>query len=387
MRRHENVTYVCVAATVIVALMSAVPSAASTSPGRAGAKDPLFLRWETIGVAQGLPSEKVFAVLVDEYGVWAGTDKGLARLEGDSVRVFGTEDGLPFPAITALAMSPVTGDLWIGTMGGLARWSAGRIDAFTQLNSGLANDVIYGVAVDGPEVWVATAAGLSLYDTRSGAWEIFDTSNTLMHEPWCYAVTTSAGDVYVAVWGGGVIVRDGGSGHFREHRDPDGEAEIDLFRDDGLVHDVTSAIAVSADTMWVGTYFGLSRYAGRRWQSYNQEDSGLASDFINFLTVEGDAVWIATDQGLSRFDSQTWHTWRQRDDDSGVELVVTGPEGVQRSTPLATGPSSDMIYGIDFEQGDIWLATAAGLSHGFVANRPSETSHPRAATNEGVHRW
>jgi hypothetical protein len=37
------------------------------------------------------------------------------------------------------------GDVWAGTMGGLSRISGGRIDSFTQLNSGLSNDVVYGV--------------------------------------------------------------------------------------------------------------------------------------------------------------------------------------------------------------------------------------------------
>jgi len=382
MHRRRKLVALGMAATALVALVPAVGSTAAAPPATVGAQDPLFRHWETIGTARGLPSEKVLAVLAVEDRVWAGTDKGLALLEGDDIRVFGTEDGLPFAVITALAWSPLTGDLWVGTMGGLARLSGGRIDSFTQLDSGLANDVVYAVAVEGPDVWIATAAGLSRYDTRTGAWEIFDTSNTLMHEPWCYALSTDAGNVYVAVWGGGVVVRDGRTGDFREHRDPDGELEIDLFRDDGLVHDVVSAISVSADTMWVGTYFGLSRYAGRRWQSYNQDDSGLASDFINFVRAEGDAVWIATDQGLSRFDSQTWHTWRRREDGSGIELVVTEPDGTERSTLLATGPASDMIYGVDLQHGDIWLATAAGLSHGVTANPPNDISEPQSKKRE-----
>ena len=58
-----------------------------------------------------------------------------------------------------LALDKRTHDLWIATMGGLSRYSAGRFDTFTQLNSGLANDVVYGVAVQGDFVWVATAAG------------------------------------------------------------------------------------------------------------------------------------------------------------------------------------------------------------------------------------
>ena len=49
---------------------------------------------------------------------------------------------------------------------------------------------------------------------------------------------------------------DTATGGFRTHRDPDHEMEIDLFRDDGLVHDVTSAVAFAEDTLWVGTYGG-----------------------------------------------------------------------------------------------------------------------------------
>ncbi len=330
--------------------------------------DPVFARWETIGQAEGLPSSKVFAVLVSGERVWAGTEAGLALLEGGVVRTYGRSEGLPFPVVTALAESPVTGDLWIGTMGGLARLSAGRIDAFTQLNSGLVNDVIYGVAVDGTDVWIATAAGLNRFDTRARAWEIFDVSNTLMHEPWCYGVSAAESGIYVAVWGGGVVIRERASGRFREHRDPDGEMEIDLFRDDGLVHDVTSSIALSGDIMWVGTYFGLSRYDGRRWNSYNEQDSGLAGDFINSLESNGDVVWIVTDQGLSRFDSETWHTWGHSVRD-GFEHRISSGGGVALSLPRESGPASNTIFDIAIDGNDLWLATAAGLSHGIGRER------------------
>jgi ligand-binding sensor domain-containing protein len=340
--------------------------------------EPLFAGWETIGTDEGLPSAKVFSVLVDGDRVWAGTEGGLALLENGGVRTFGRSEGLPFPVVTALAQSALTGDLWIGTMGGLARLSAGRIDAFTQLNSGLVNDVIYGVAVDGADVWVATAAGLSRYNTRDNTWEIFDISNTLMNEPWCYAVTAAESGIYVAVWGGGVVIRERASGRFREHRDPDGEMEIDLFRDDGLVHDVTSSVAVSGGVMWVGTYFGLSRYDGRHWNSYSEQDSGLAGDFINSLASDGDVVWIATDQGLSRFDFKSWHTWKHSGP-RGFEHRNTSASGVVRSIRRETGPASDTIFGIAIDGDDIWLATAAGLSHGIGRHR--DRADP--STNQG----
>ena len=365
------------ATPAVVWILSALAVQAGTSSRLP--HDPFFQRWETHDRARGLPSDKVFAVAVDGPRVWAGTENGLALLEKGSVRIFGTDDGLPFPAVTALAAHPETGDLWIGTMGGLARLSGGRIDAFTQLDSGLANNVIYGVAVDGPDVWVATAAGLNRLDTRGMTWEIFDTSNTLMQEPWCYGVSTAGGVVYVAVWGSGLLVRDPDSGTFRMHRDPDGEMEIDLFRDDGLVHDVTSAVDFADDTLWIGTYFGLSRYDGRRWNSYNDEDSGLAGNFINFVRAREDVVWIATDQGLSRFDSRTWHTWRRAASGDHFELRETDASNRHRKLDASGGPASNTIYGIDLQDDDIWLATAAGLSHG-IARKPQPS---RPATGQG----
>lgn len=331
-------------------------------------EDPFFSHWQTFGVEEGLPSEKVMSVLVDGDAVWAGTERGLARVRGEAVEVYGTDRGLPFPVVTALARDPVSGDLWIGTMGGLARLSGGRIDAYTQLDSGLANDVIYGVGVVDETVWIATAAGLSALHLERGDWEIFDVTNTLMHEPWTYALSSSGDDVYVAVWGGGVLVRDGATGRFKAHRDPDGEMEVDLFRDDGLVHDVVSSISASGDVLWVGTYFGLSRYENRRWRSFNQEDSGLPSDFINYVYSTPAGVWIATDSGVAYFDSETWHSWATGDK-GDIELRVTPPDGRPTVEKLDSGPASNMIYGVAVDEDDVWLATAAGLSRGVGAGR------------------
>ncbi len=386
----------CSVATVLLSVVSAGPAKSATvraaegSGGGAGSADPTtgdkgrsqpsseleevatvegrapaLSCWKTLGTADGLPSEKVFAVAVEGERVWAGTEKGLALVENGVVRkVYGVKNGLPFQAVTALAVSPSTGDLWVGTMGGLARFSGGRFDTFTQLDSGLVNDVIYGIAVDGPVIWIATAAGLNRYDTETGVWEIYDTTNTLMHEPWCYAVTASDGRVYVAVWGGGIVVRDGKTGRFREHRDPDKELEIDLFRDDGLVHDVTSAVAVDEGITWAGTYFGLSRYDGRRWRSYNQSDSGLAGDFINYLKTRAGVLWIATDQGLGWFDGTQWQTWRKGKEESEFRWLFTDSKGKTHSFPTESGPPSNTIFGIELDgEGNPWLATAKGLTH------------------------
>jgi ligand-binding sensor domain-containing protein len=129
-------------------------------------------RWENFTTAQGLPDNRVYSVCVDGDRVWAGTDNGLALYEHDKWRVFTPQDGLAHRAVLYVTLDKRTHDVWAATMGGLTRYSAGRFDTFTQLSSGLANDVVYSVSEQGDFVWVATAAGGSRLNTRTGEWSL-----------------------------------------------------------------------------------------------------------------------------------------------------------------------------------------------------------------------
>ena len=108
---------------------------------------PLIERFEHFGLAQGLPAWKVHCVLADKGRVWVGTTKGLAVLEGGKFTVIGPDQGLSHSVVTALAVDPANGDLWAGTLRGLNRISAGKIETFTQTNSGMPNNVVYSVTV------------------------------------------------------------------------------------------------------------------------------------------------------------------------------------------------------------------------------------------------
>ena len=97
--------------------------------------------------------------------MWVGTEDGLALIDkptGKVVKTWQEKDGLPFKVVTAIDVDQKTGDVWLGLFGGgLARLSGGRFDHWHQLNSGLVNDVVYGVAVENDNVWAATTAGAS----------------------------------------------------------------------------------------------------------------------------------------------------------------------------------------------------------------------------------
>jgi ligand-binding sensor domain-containing protein len=340
--------------------------ALATEPESKAGSIPEYGNWKNFTTKDGLPANKIYAVRADGDRVWIGTSNGLVLYENGAFRTFTTEDGLAHHGVLAIDVSELTGDVWIGTFGGMNRYSGGQFETFTQFNSGLANDVIYSVVCDGKDVWCATGGGAGHYDTYTEEWEIYTERNAPMHEPWTYSVCAGDNKVFIAAWGGGVIEYQKETGHFRDYVDPDGEMEIDLFPDDGVVHDITTAVTFANGILWVATYFGMSRYDGAHWKGYFDHDSGLASNFINFVRAVGDVVWLCTDNGLSSFNSEEWVTYKKTEQ-GGSRIYWKDGQISTKSDP--TGMAHNFTIGVDF-QGDeyIWVATSYGLSRGTRIN-------------------
>jgi len=342
----------------LIAMLVAMPLLAATP-------DMPKFRFENFSTENGLPDNHVFNVLVDGDRVWAATENGLGLYEDGKWKAYRPADGLAHRAVLSLALDKRTGDLWVGTMGGLSRVSAGRIDSFTQLNSGLSNDVVYGVAVGGDYVWTATAAGASRLNTRTGEWALFNERNTPMYEIWTYAVTAAPDKVYYAVWGAGVLEYDVKTERWKDYNDPDGETEIVLFKDQGLIHEITTSVSYVDNILWIATYFGDSRYDGRNWHNFLTKDSGLPSNFTNQVkAIDANRAWFSTDKGLAYYDGTNWAVYRPALDSGKPEMLVRDADGKTTSIPVDTAPAHNYILGIDFQGDDIWVATAHGLSHG-----------------------
>ena len=356
----------------------------SAPPGRAAGEDVtprVYTHWESFHKEDGLPGDKVFCVAVDGDRVWAGTDNGLGLYEDGKWRSYGVKDGLSYPVVLSLALDPASGDLWAGTMKGLSRYSAGRWEAFTQLNSGLPNDVVFGVAVENQNVWVATTAGTGRFRVRDKKWDVWTPANSPQHEPWGYFVTYADGRVYAALWGGGVLEFDVAKEQWRSWLDPDGEMEYDVFRDDGLIHVITTSVSYVDKILWVSTYFGMSRYDGRNWRGYLDSDSGLASNFINMVKAKGPVAYACTDKGLSSVNglSNRWVTYAPSDPawkhgnaapkgpvegTMGWEARIYDDARLLETVKLEHGLANNHINGVDFQGEDIWVATSKGVSHG-----------------------
>jgi ligand-binding sensor domain-containing protein len=325
---------------------------------------PVYGNWRTFTKKDGLPDDKCYTVRIDGDRVLVGTHHGLAVYQKGKWKTYTTEDGLAHNGIVSIDVSALTGDAWLGTLGGLNRWSGGKFETFNQFNSGMPNDLVYNVFCYGKDVWVATGGGAGHYDTQTKEWEIFTEQNAPMHEPWTYACSAGEGKVWIAAWGGGVIEYNMRTKHFRDYVDPDGFMEIDLLPNDGVVHDITTATTYGDSIFWVATYFGMSRYDGKNWNGYFDHDSGLASNFINFVRAEGPVVYICCDNGFSTFNGKTWITYKKFDNSvNGVAKVMKGTK-VVKEIPLEPSISHNFTIGVDVQDDVIWIATSKGLCRG-----------------------
>ena len=349
---------------------AAAPADPWTPPAEPLRSALLYDRFETIGVKDGLPSERTTCVLAEGEDLAVGTDAGLALRRAGKWTVLTEKDGLAHRYVTSVSRSSTTGDLWIGTLRGLSCHSGGTLRSYRQTDSGLMNDVIYQVIADGPLVWCGTASGLSCLDTTSGVWTLHDVKNSIMHEPWCYSVAVGPQRTWIAIWGGGIVELDRRTGLFKEYRDPDGEMEIDLLRDDGPIHDVSSFVAWDGGFLWQASYFGLARYDGRRWRSFTAADSGLPGDFISHVSSRGPTVWIGSDQGLGVLEGDTCVSYR-RSKDGGCDMRVCRDGKEIEVRHLATAPADDYVLWTQGGESDVWFATGRGLSHGIAERKAS----------------
>ncbi len=321
-----------------------------------------------------LINDHIFFLEADGDSLWIGTEGGLILFYDGKWESWNEDDGLPWNVVMGIAKDHKTGELWLALFGeGIARFSGGYFEHFTQMNSGLLNDVCYGIDIEGDNVWVATTAGISRYNQVTGEWAVFNEKHAPMEEVWTYNVDATEEKVFFAVWGSGILEWDVKTESWLEYLDPDSEMEIDLYRDDGLVHVITTSASYVENVLWASTYFGLSRYDGRNWRGYMDHDSGLPSNFINLsIGKSANSSYNCTDKGLGvlvDFETDTWVTYKQDSDDAETwtAYVMVGKQ-VIRTVPTNLDLPNHFTISVEFMGDDIWIGTGHGLARGSGKN-------------------
>jgi ligand-binding sensor domain-containing protein len=99
----------------------------------------------------------------------------------------------------------------IGTYGGgLAEFDGSNWTVYDTTNSGLPNDGVQSIAIDGSSKWIATWDGLAKFDGLS--WTVYNTSNSGLPDDFIFAVAIDGSDnIWSGTWAGGLAAyREGG---------------------------------------------------------------------------------------------------------------------------------------------------------------------------------
>ncbi|QQS51931.1 MAG: hypothetical protein IPM71_04175 [Bacteroidota bacterium] len=88
--------------------------------------------WKKYRKKDGLISDKVFAIVLDNEGIlWFGTDLGLSSFDGSAWQSYTASDGLVHNQVNCLEVD-IDNTLWIGTPGGLSSMQNGILTSYLQ---------------------------------------------------------------------------------------------------------------------------------------------------------------------------------------------------------------------------------------------------------------
>lgn len=290
------------------------------------------LRFERLGVEQGLTQESVLAILQDRQGfLWFGSQAGLGRYDGYRVLTFRSEPdqagSLADNFVTALHEDK-SGRLWVGTRGGgVMRYDAASRTflrflppASAQRGSGELHvrAIVAEPASAGgrPErLWIATAGGLQRLDTADDSFESWHhdpaRADSLVDDDVLALVRDPQGRLWIGT-GAGLDRLDPQSDRF-EHFRVDSDAEPDRRRN------TVQALGVdSVGTLWVGSSRGLESWGIEGATPQRQrlaDDQGEIVDAVRAILLDRNGgVWIGTPSGLLRRDAGNGPLLRYRHD-------------------------------------------------------------------------
>jgi diguanylate cyclase (GGDEF)-like protein len=321
-------------------------------------------------IEQGLPQNAVAALLHTSDGyLWVGTLGGLARFDGAR---FTTFDASEFAEI---ASQPVLGlmqdaqqNLWIGHNKGAAIYRDGKFrQVFSAGPLGDQRVWAFAQAPDGA-VWAATSSGLLRWD--KGAVKHYREADGLPTDRLRALAFDRDGVLWIASSGGGLVsFKDG---RFRA-----------LTPDNGFPHlQVRSVLADPSGGVWAATAGGgLARVNGGKIKVYTVAD-GLPTDQLTGLTRDGHGtLWIGTwGNGVVRMVGEHFsaigtggglsgdHIWSIQADHEGSVWVGTWVSGLVRLRDRAFGVlgvpeglSHDNVRSVlHARNGVTWVATAGG---------------------------
>jgi ligand-binding sensor domain-containing protein/signal transduction histidine kinase len=315
MRRYCGVFF------LVLAAMAWSAATLATAGSAAGAAAPRSLRFERLGLEQGLSQESGLTVLQDRTGfIWIGTQAGLNRYDGYQVKVF-RNDPLDRTSLVdnyvQASYEDDQGRLWFGTKGGLTRFDSAqqRFERFPAPGAQAQNNqTVLAIAGDrAGGMWLGTADGLKHFDPATGAYRDFrhDASDpsSLADDRVNAVALDPHGNVWVGTGDGLDMLAPGARG-FTHHRlsgaavKATAKVSAKAVAEAGADRKRNNVLALSMgprSVLWVGTAAGLESWrvgSGEPERHRLTSAEGMGDTRIFVLYHDSGAnLWVGTDQG------------------------------------------------------------------------------------------
>jgi signal transduction histidine kinase/ligand-binding sensor domain-containing protein len=250
---------------------------------------------------EGMPAAKVQALLDGGDGtVWAGSSKGVVRVDRGATAAVAVNDGLLSRAVRVLGRAS-DGSLWAGLSDGLAHWNGQSWRPAGGLPP-LMVDALWGDQ-DG-SLWVGSR-GNGLWHGKDDRWEWVKELGTA---PVRALLRDRRGHLWVATRGG-LFWQQGAGGGFRAQALP---ATACGTRIGTLAEDAERGLWLATDGC------GVHRLQDRAFRTFSVQDGMPADDLLGLAAGPDGAVWAGTRRGP---------TMRWRGDPSTAQALAC-PEGL-----------------------------------------------------------
>ncbi|MEX2371696.1 MAG: two-component regulator propeller domain-containing protein [Bacteroidales bacterium] len=331
-------------------------------------------------------SREIWELFLDEEGfIWIGTySSGLFIVDPSEKSIERNEPDFNFPRTeTVKAISKgIYGEYWIGTRGGLVKYSklsgvTGFYINSAQDSKSLSNNSVLSIFNDSSgETWIGTRGGLNLLAKSKQVFKNFTAlpgNNKYLNSSIIFTFWIDrAGKIWIGTEDGGINIYDPATKTYEyittDNNKPRAISQncIKAFLDDGK------------GNLWVGTFLGgidVINLNTRHITNYSHDNSveGSISDnrVWDFCLDQNNQIWIATSKGVDRWDRATSTfihypqlngneqiSWIERDSEGNLwmgsydEIIVFNPDqpGIVRFNEHTRGFYED-------SRNRIWITT------------------------------
>ena len=283
-----------------------------------------------------------------------------SKAQNESLRFehIGIEEGLLNEKITAI-LQDSKGFLWFGTFDGLFKYDAYsftryQFDPFDQ--NSLSANFIYSIFEDKYDtIWVSTFEGLCKFDRSTEKFTRYKPSpNARFFNPNISAINEdSEGMIWVGSTSGGLCRFDRQTGRFVEEYIDPGD---DLQKADSVPKGGISCIYKDpSGTLWVGNNTGLHQInlipkTGQR--SEVRIRNYLSGNRVGPVKEDQAGIlWIGTNNGLHSFDRETGIFKSYQNDPKNIHSISSNDLGIWFGNTID-----------EDQEGNLWIATGKGLN-------------------------